>query len=111
MRNLEVTDLADELAAQIKMAGLPEPVREHRFHPMRRWRFDICFPEHMVAFEADGGTWDWGRHNRPQGFANDVEKINQAQLLGWQVFRVTGEMVRDGTALQLVEAALGLERR
>jgi hypothetical protein len=101
-----MSDLADALAAQIRLAGLPEPVREHRFHPTRRWRFDICFPEHMVAVECEGGTYIAGRHSRGRGYENDCLKYNQATLLGWQVFRVTSEMVRDGRALSLVEVAL-----
>ena len=106
-----MNDLADTLAAQIRMVGLPDPVREHRFHETRKWRFDLSWPDRMVAIECEGGVWSRGRHTRPQGFMNDVEKYNAATMAGWKVYRVTAEMVHDGTALQLVEAALGLAER
>jgi len=108
-----VNDLADTLAAQVRMAGLPEPVREHRFHPTRRWRFDLAWPDEgrMIAVEVQGGVWSQGQHLRGKGYQRDCEKLNTATLLGWRVFWVTGDMIRDGTALQLVQAALGLARR
>lgn len=34
----------------------PEFVREHRFHPTRRWRFDFAWPDEKVALEVEGGT-------------------------------------------------------
>lgn len=45
-------------------AGLPEPVREHRFHNTRMWRFDLCYPALQVAIECEGGTYSRGRHVR-----------------------------------------------
>ena len=103
-----MNDLADALAAQIRMAGLPEPVREHRFDAIRRWRFDLAWPDLMVAFECEGGVWSRGRHTRPQGFAEDVHKYNTATLLGWGVYRVTADMIHSGLALTWVEQALGI---
>ncbi len=105
-----MNDLADDLAAQIHMAGLPEPVREHRFHPTRRWRMDLAWVDRMICFECAGMVWG-GRHTRGTGFVADAEKYNTATLLGWQVYRVTADMIRYGTALKLVEAALGLTER
>jgi hypothetical protein len=29
---------------------------EHKFHPVRKWRFDFAFPPQMVAFEFEGGV-------------------------------------------------------
>ena len=94
------------LAFQMKAIGLPEPIREYRFHPPRRWRFDFCFPDKKVAIECEGGTWTNGRHVRGSGFEKDVEKYNQAAIDGWIVLRFTGRMIADGTALQTIEAAL-----
>jgi hypothetical protein len=102
-----VRDLAEELAQQIVFTGTRESFhREYEFHPTRKWRFDLAWPELMVAFECEGGVWSRGRHTRPQGFAADIEKYNTAVMLGWSVYRVTAEMIHDGTALRLVEAAL-----
>ena len=95
------------LAWQMHVAGLPEPVGEYRFAPPRRWRFDFSWPDALVAVEVEGGRWVGGRHNSPSGFVRDMEKYNAAALAGWRVVRVTPEMVFDGTALTLVEQALG----
>ena len=94
------------MAWQIKVSGLPDPTRELRFAPPRRWRFDFAWPDLMVALEVDGGTWTRGRHSRPGGFEADCEKLNAAASLGWRVLRVTGDMVRDGRALAAVLAVL-----
>ena len=71
---------------------------EHRFHPVRRWRFDIAFPAAKVALEVDGGVFIAGRHTRGAGFIRDQEKFNEATLLGWRVYRTTWKDVNNGTA-------------
>jgi very-short-patch-repair endonuclease len=75
---------------------LPTLTPEYQFHPKRRWRFDFCLPEHKIAIEIHGGTWQSGRHNRAQGFAKDREKMNAAQALGWVVIELTDAMLREG---------------
>lgn len=72
----------------LRSVGLPAPVREHRFHPVRRWRFDYAWIEHKVALEVEGGVWTGGRHTRGAGFVGDMEKYNAAVLAGWRVVRV-----------------------
>lgn len=96
----------EELASQLKLVGLPRPVREYKFAADRRWRFDFAWPTRMVALEVDGGVWIAGRHTRGQGFANDIEKLNHAVWAGWRVYRVTPEMVSDGRARALMERVL-----
>jgi very-short-patch-repair endonuclease len=76
--------------------GLPTPVKEYRFHPQRRWRFDYAWPEHRIAIEIEGGAWIYGRHTRAKGFVNDMEKYNAAVLLGWRVLRYTPEQIKAG---------------
>jgi hypothetical protein len=76
-----------------------EPEREYEFHPVRRWRFDVAWPEHLVAVELQGATWAQGRHTRGQGYRNDCEKAIEAQLLGWTVLWVTRDMLEDDPAL------------
>jgi very-short-patch-repair endonuclease len=97
------------LSWQCTAAGLPDPLEEYRFHPARRWRFDLAWPAHKVAVEIDGGTFSGGRHVSGVGHARDSEKANEAQLLGWVVLRVIPDWVRDGRALALVERALALQ--
>lgn len=103
---MRTSPLEAEMALQIRAAGLPVPVREHRFHPSRRWRFDFAWPEHMVSLEIDGATWTGGRHTRGSGYHADCEKLNEAAALGWRVFRATSSMVKSGYALRLLEAVL-----
>lgn len=98
--------LEDTLVWQVQAAGLPKPDREVRFAPPRRWRFDLAYPSKRVAIEVEGGTWVNGRHSRGAGMRKDAEKYNAAQLAGWRVYRVTGDMVKDGSALAVVEQAL-----
>ena len=92
-----------ELLSQIRLLNLPEPEREYRFHPVRRWRFDLAYPEKKIAFEIEGGTWTGGRHVRPDGFEKDCEKYNEATRLGWKVYRFTSGMIQSGEALKMIE--------
>lgn len=113
-----MSDLEEALAWQLRAVGFYEDdsgeehekgyVRELVFAPPRRWRADFAFPRHKLLVECDGGTWVQGRHTRPQGFARDAEKMNAAQLLGYRVLRFTGEQVRSGEALALIEQALSV---
>lgn len=86
-----------------------ECLKEFKFHPTRRWRFDYAIPEHKIAVEVEGGVWTNGRHTRPQGFLGDIEKYNTATLMGWRVFRTTPtELVRTATLKMLKQAILGV---
>ena len=102
--------MSDTLAAVLRGAGLPAPVREHRFAPPRRWRFDYAWPAHRIALEIEGGVWAGGRHVRGRGYESDCEKYSEAALRGWRVLRVTPAMLRDGRALTLLERALAGRR-
>ena len=62
---------------------------EYCFHPTRRWRFDVAFPERKIALEIEGITKGGGRHQRIVGFEDDIEKYLNAQALGWRIVRVT----------------------
>lgn len=64
-----------------------EVVKELQFHPDRKWRFDYAFPSCKIAIEIDGAIWTLGRHNRPRGYLNDMEKLNTAASMGWLVLR------------------------
>lgn len=96
------TELEDTLAKQIHLAGLPAPVREYRFLLARKYRFDFAWPLLRIAVEVEGGVWNQGRHLRPAGFEADAEKYAEAVLDGWRVLRVTGDMVKDGRAVNYV---------
>ena len=83
-----------------------ECVKEFKFHPKRRWRFDYAIPEHRIALEVEGGVWTGGRHTRPQGFLGDIEKYNTATLMGWRVFRTTPDDLLKTATLNLLKMAI-----
>lgn len=87
------------LIAEIVQHKLPMPVEEHRFHPVRKWRFDLAFPEHKVAIEVHGAVFSGGRHTRGMGFENDREKNNEAQIMGWTVLEYSTGQVLDGVPI------------
>lgn len=92
----------------LERGGYGRVEREYRFHPTRHWRFDWALPDRMVAFEYDGLM----RHGENQGHTSigavlrDVEKINEAQALGWDVYRVNAKTIHDGDAFVLVRRVL-----
>lgn len=101
-----VSDLEETLLWQIRTAKLPMPEREHRFHPTRKWRFDLAWPDLRLAVEVDGGTWVQGRHNRGSSIEKEYEKGAEAAILGWRIIHVSNHMVDDGRALNLITRAL-----
>lgn len=105
-RQSAATPQIDALVNLLAWIGAPEPVREHRFHPTRKWRLDLSWPEHLIAVEVDGGVWTQGRHTRGQGYINDCEKFLEAAIEGWTVVRVPTDWVDDGTAVALIERLL-----
>lgn len=100
-----MSELEEILSLQLRAAKLQKPKREYRFCE-RRWRFDFAWPDIKLAVEVHGGTYKAGRHTRGRGFAQDREKVNQAQLMGWRVLEFDGNAVRNGTALTVIEVAL-----
>lgn len=95
--------IEEEFALACRVIGLPAPVREYRFHPPRRFRFDFAWPALKIAVECEGGVWTDGRHVRGRGFLGDCEKYNLATRDGWRVFRV-------GTGMDMVGFVTMLER-
>lgn len=83
-----------------------ECVKEYKFHPTRRWRFDYAIPEHKIALEVEGGVWTGGRHTSPKGFLGDIEKYNTATLMGWRVFRTTPDDLYKLSTINLIKAAI-----
>ena len=66
-------------------------VVEYKFHPTRKWRFDFANPELKIACEQDGGCFIKGRHSRGVGQLKDMEKFNEAVMLGWKVLHYPPE--------------------
>lgn len=101
------SDLEATFALQLRSLGVPEPEREYRFHPTRRWRFDFAWVDRKVAAEVEGGVWVRGRHTRGAGYVADCAKYNSATLLGWRVLRIPTPMVEDWSGAELVAEMLG----
>lgn len=83
-----------------------ECVAEYRFAPPRRWRFDYALPSYKIALEVEGGVWTRGRHVRPKGFINDMEKYNAATVIGWRVLRVQPEDLMTMETITLIRKAI-----
>jgi len=98
--------LEDLLLFHMRVVGLPEPVRELAFARPRRWRFDLSWPQYLVAAEAEGATWIQGRHTSGAGFAADTVKYNTAAVLGWAVLRFTRNQIESGLAAETVRQML-----
>ena len=77
-------------------------IKEHKFHPVRRWRFDYAIPTAKIAIEVEGGVWTGGRHTSPKGFLNDMEKYNTAAIMGWRLLRNTPDRLCSNETLQMV---------
>lgn len=106
-----LTILEDRLAFQIKAFGLPEPEREYRFHPERKWRFDFAWPAYMLAAEIEGLVPTWktpggGRHQRIGGYEDDLVKYNAAAALGWKVLRFGRSHVLSVYAIRTLEDSI-----
>lgn len=89
-----------------ELLGLPAAEKEHKFHPARDWAIDRVYRNYLVAVEIEGGVWSGGRHVRGQGFLNDCEKYNAAQLAGWMVLRFSPQQVENGECWETIRTAL-----
>lgn len=93
-------------------AGMPAPEQEHAFHPSRKWRFDLAWPEFGVALEVEGGAFvkSGGRHNRGAGFVRDIEKYSAAQRMGWTILRVIPSKLAKPATVRLVREVLEMRK-
>lgn len=100
-----------ELQFYCRLVDMGErPEYEFKFHPTRKWRFDLAIPHHRIAIEIEGGTWNGGRHSRGAGFRGDCEKYNEATKMGWRVLRYTPDMIdqlQDGVVALITKSTRG----
>lgn len=117
-----MSKLEKQLAMQIRAVKLPEPEFEYRFAAMatggtgagvrqrikaagmKDWRFDIAWPDLMLAIECEGGAWVGGRHTRGAGFNADLNKYGEAMRRGWTVYRCDQSLIQQGRAIEIIEA-------
>ena len=98
---LSVGEETFHLHCQARLHPVNQPVREFVFHPKRLWRIDFAWPERKLAVEIDSSV-----HRIKARFASDIEKHNALNMAGWTLLRYTARMVKAGTAIEDVEAAL-----
>lgn len=67
-----------------ELAHGPPLEREYKFHPKRRFRFDFAHLPTKTAIEIEGHG-----HQRENRYHSDVEKYNEAAMLGWNLQRIT----------------------
>jgi very-short-patch-repair endonuclease len=92
--------------AYVKQETGVKLVKEYKFHPKRRWKFDYACPERKIAIEVEGGVWNNGRHTRGKGFIGDIEKYNNASVMGWTLIRVTPDTLLTNETIEFVRQAV-----
>lgn len=97
-----MSELEELLLFQIRAVGLPEPVREYRALPERRWRWDFAWPEARLLVEVQGKRWGLGAHTSGKGTARDWEKNNLAVLSGWRVLYAWDEAIESGKMIEWI---------
>lgn len=100
--NTQKAEITDLFTSICKSDLHVECVKEYRFHPVRRWRFDYAIPDKKIAIEIDGGVWNYGRHNRASGYVADMEKFNAAASMGWVVLKFTPQQQYTRGAFDLI---------
>lgn len=108
LRSMKIRAKTEYRFAAISCGGIGPGVRERlREANLSDWRFDFAFPEHLVAVEIEGGAFNYGRHQRPIGFHEDLIKYDAAINLGWTIYRCDGEMIKSGRALNTTLKLIG----
>lgn len=112
------------MAFQIEAYKLPEPEREYPFAGMhvgigpgirerlsqaglKNWRFDFAWPSMRFAVEVEGGAFKRvGGHTSGVGFTEDILKYHHAMRLGWTIYRCDANLIKNGSAVELIEQLL-----
>jgi len=90
----------ERLGARILMAeGLPVPHFEFSIPWEADRRFDVAYPDQLLAIEWDSRRW----HTQADAFVRDRERDRRAVLHGWRVLRFTWEDLTD-QPLMVVES-------
>lgn len=114
-------DLEAGFEALLKQHGLTGYVRQHKFHPKRKWAFDFAWPAPLkVAVELDGGIKfqkfdkhglpiQQGGHSTPKGIIGDMDKLNHAASLNWLVLRFSNVHLKTQPVqcIELLKQTLG----
>lgn len=96
------SDIERRFAQQIRAAGLPEPEREYYHITGRDFRLDFAWPAIKLGVEVQGMA-----HRIKSKFHADMEKRILAQMNGWLVMEISGDMVRHDTAIGWLVILMG----
>ena len=93
-------------------AGLPHFEFEYKFHPTRKWRFDIAWVEQnqKLALEVQGGIWGGGRHSRGAAMLLEWQKLNAAAALGWRILYCQPQDVCTTELITTIKTALAYHK-
>ena len=91
--------IEEMLAQQIAILRLPEPVREYRHIPGRKFRLDFAWPllTPPIGVEVQGQV-----HRIKARFEADILKRRLGLMAGWRILEVSGKTIRSGDAVQWV---------
>ena len=105
LRKPQSSALEERFLALWRECGGPALMREVRFYPGRKWRFDFALvrPSLWLAVEIEGGCWSKGRHTRGSGFVKDAEKYLAAFSLGWAVVRLPAPLITRVNLLRIIQ--------
>ena len=97
----------DVLAAHLSYAGIAFVRQAQPFLP-RKFAVDFLIDaEPPLIVEVDGGIYRRDpSHSSINGILRDMTKQNLATLNGFRLLRFTGQQVRDGDALTMIEQVL-----
>lgn len=70
-------------------------IHEYKFHPDRKFRFDVAILHLKIGCEYEGLMSRKSRHTTVTGYSKDASKYNLAQSMGWKVMRYTALNFRD----------------
>ncbi len=94
-----VEGLAQQIATLVLAYKFTAPQREYRFCEGRKWQFDFAWPGKKVAVEYEGGIYSHLGHTRVGRFVSDMQKYNEAAILGWTVLRFGPDETRTAKAM------------
>jgi len=71
------------------------PEREHRFDPVRGWRFDVALSVLKIGFGCEDGVGTSGYHTWGKGYGQICEKYNAVAITVWLVLRCSVTIIRE----------------
>jgi hypothetical protein len=100
------SDLEDLFRRVVASTPFPMPDTQHKLHTADGdfvGRYDFAYPSRWSIIETDSE----GFHMDPVAFQRDRDKQNQAQMLGWMVYRVTWrQLIDDPDSVRAIVATI-----